>query len=359
MNLGAVVQNLTGISDQLGNVSLSWSGISVLTITYLTNGSFAQPDPQVTQIEVKALGGGAGGAACWYVAGLNNGTAGQGGAYADAFFAPSALAYPVAITVGAAGVGGPFGNSGPVYGTSGGVTSFGSYIVANGGSAVANQPAATASVTGAASYSTENGGITVTGDVQPPSTVYAGAAGGEAIPGGFNSPPVAGGVAIGGGPGGNGGNAPDGSTATTVAQCNGGNATNYGAGGGGAALHNSSIFGTSGGNGTQGICIIAQTYPAATGYDVYRDGVYIGTTASTSFVDSPGSGSFTYKVVAIVNNAEASQAGETVVVTVSVPPAAAYGRFVGSAVYPAVQVSRVGDIKPRIWPAKKNNTVQA
>lgn len=37
----------------------------------------------------------------------------------------------------------------------------------------------------------------------------------------------------------------------------------------------------------------------------------------------------------------------------------AYGKFVGSPVFKAVQASRVGDIKPRIWPSKKNNTVQA
>lgn len=37
----------------------------------------------------------------------------------------------------------------------------------------------------------------------------------------------------------------------------------------------------------------------------------------------------------------------------------AYGRFVGSPVFKAVEISRVGDVIPRIWPAKKNNTVQA
>jgi hypothetical protein len=37
----------------------------------------------------------------------------------------------------------------------------------------------------------------------------------------------------------------------------------------------------------------------------------------------------------------------------------AYGKFVGSPVFKAVEISRVGDVIPRIWPAKKNNTVQA
>jgi len=35
------------------------------------------------------------------------------------------------------------------------------------------------------------------------------------------------------------------------------------------------------------------------------------------------------------------------------------GKFVQSAVYKAVELAQVGDIKPRIWPPKKNNTVQA
>lgn len=37
----------------------------------------------------------------------------------------------------------------------------------------------------------------------------------------------------------------------------------------------------------------------------------------------------------------------------------AYGKFVGSPVFKAVEIARVGDIKPRIWPTKKNNTVLA
>lgn len=37
----------------------------------------------------------------------------------------------------------------------------------------------------------------------------------------------------------------------------------------------------------------------------------------------------------------------------------AYGKFVGSKVFKAVQAGRVGDVRPRIWPTKKNNTVLA
>lgn len=37
----------------------------------------------------------------------------------------------------------------------------------------------------------------------------------------------------------------------------------------------------------------------------------------------------------------------------------AYGKFVGSKVFKAVEASRVGLIRPRIWPTKKNNTVLA
>lgn len=37
----------------------------------------------------------------------------------------------------------------------------------------------------------------------------------------------------------------------------------------------------------------------------------------------------------------------------------AYGKFVSSPVFKAIEMSKVGDIKPRIWPSKKNNKVQA
>lgn len=35
----------------------------------------------------------------------------------------------------------------------------------------------------------------------------------------------------------------------------------------------------------------------------------------------------------------------------------AYGKFVGSKVFKAVEIGRVGDIRPRLWPTRKNNTV--
>lgn len=35
----------------------------------------------------------------------------------------------------------------------------------------------------------------------------------------------------------------------------------------------------------------------------------------------------------------------------------AYGKFVGSKVFKAVEIGKVGSIKPRIWPTRKNNTV--
>jgi hypothetical protein len=108
------------------------------------------------------------------------------------------------------------------------------------------------------------------------------------------------------------------------------------------------------------VLITTLTYPIADSFDVYRDGVFIGNTTAPNWTDaSPLSGSHTYKIVALYGFTEATQGAESIVVQVSVPPAAVYGKFVGAAVYPAVQVSRVGDIQPRIWPAKKNNTVQA
>lgn len=302
----------------------------------------------VTQLEVQALGGGAGGGAgqightapSW-------GQGGAGGNYVDAIFLPSAFSFPVSVVIGSGGVGATDTNSGFYSGANGtdtylGVSINNCYVYAYGG-----QPSPPNSIAnGAQSYTTEKGGQ----NGVTPNTTNAGGAGAG---GGTGHETWSAAGSSSSGPGGTGGSSPSSGPSDT-----GGVGGNYGAGGG-AGAHFSTGAGA-GGNGAPGVMVIIASYPGtATGFNVYRNGVLIGNTTTEQWTDSPPSGSQTYKVVAVYGQIEAAQGAETVTVQISVPPEEAYGKFVGSPVFKAVEISRVGDVIPRIWPAKKNNTVQA
>ncbi|HXS14421.1 MAG TPA: hypothetical protein VN734_17110 [Acidobacteriaceae bacterium] len=340
-----VITGLIG-SPGSGDVLLSWSTTSTLQTTYTANGSFPAPDSGVTQIEVQALGAGGGGGAGPAASG--EGYAGYGGAYVDAFFSPSNLAYPVAIVIGVGGV----GATGPTWsstGTAGTDTTFGTYITAQGGSHY-NAALATYAVTNASSYTGEDGGYQETGGSSG-DTTHAGAGGGSTQGTGLPPQTVRGGICS-SGPGGTGGNAPG-------PYGNGGNGTGYGSGGGGGT--GSPTFNGTGGNGAGGWMQITQTYGSpADSYNVYHNGVLIGNTTSTSFDDpNPPTGAVTYKVVAVLGGVEQTNGSQQIIVNVSPVLINIGGKFVQSAVYKAVELAQVGDIKPRIWPPKKNNTVQA
>jgi Concanavalin A-like lectin/glucanases superfamily len=98
-------------------------------------------------------------------------------------------------------------------------------------------------------------------------------------------------------------------------------------------------------------------------YTVFRNGSEIGqvlTAGVTSYTDALVivGGTYSYKIAAQdgSDNLVSDYSG---LLAVTIPPRLQniYGKFVGSAVYKAVEISRVGDIIPRIWPSKKNNTV--
>lgn len=343
---GPVIVNLSGSYQALAT-TLSWNTAQTVQSTFVSNGSFSQPDVDVSQLEVVALGGGAGGGAG--PAPSSQGYGGYGGAYANAFFSPGALTYPVSVTIGVGGSGatGPTWNSTGAPGTD---TIFGTYITAHGGTFYPN-PTATAVVTGATSSTTESGGGYNSGGGLNADTTHAGAGGGATQGTGLPPQTVRGGICS-AGPGGNGGNSPG-------PQGNGGNGAGFGSGGGGGT--GSPTFNGSGGNGTNGAVIVTQTYASpADSYDVYRDGTLIGNTAGTVFDDqNPPAGAHTYRVVAVISGVEQPGGGQQITITVQPTTINLGGKFVPSPVYKAVEVGQVGDIKPRIWPAKKNNTVHA
>jgi hypothetical protein len=97
------------------------------------------------------------------------------------------------------------------------------------------------------------------------------------------------------------------------------------------------------------------------GYLVFRDGVQIAWVSVfdvQSYADTtvvPG-GTYVYTVAA-ASALGVAISPQSSPITVATHPLSVYGKFVGSRVFKAVEIGRVGEIKPRIWPSRKNNTV--
>lgn len=136
-----VVAEFTGANSNNSNIV---SAPTVVTQVFLTSGTWTKP-VGAQQVAATVLGAGAGAGGAASVPGAvdatpASGCGGGGGGYAKISFVASAVAATIAITVGAAGVGGAgatTGNGGPQIngspGTDGGSSSFGTLVVANGG----------------------------------------------------------------------------------------------------------------------------------------------------------------------------------------------------------------------------------
>lgn len=97
------------------------------------------------------------------------------------------------------------------------------------------------------------------------------------------------------------------------------------------------------------------------GYDVYRNGVSVGTfLGGPSFIDTvPVGGIYTYNVAAWDGTADISDLSAPLVLNVSAPVVLRYGKFAGSRVFPPTLLVDAGNIKPRVWMPKENITVKA
>lgn len=97
------------------------------------------------------------------------------------------------------------------------------------------------------------------------------------------------------------------------------------------------------------------------GYDVYRNGVSVGTfLGGPSFIDTvPVGGIYTYNVAAWDGAADISALSAPLVLNVSAPVVPRYGKFAGSRVFPPTLIVDAGNIKPRVWMPKENITVKA
>lgn len=372
---------------------------------------------------IAAGGGGSGAVAITNGTGFPAGAGGAGGGFVFVTGAdPSLFSSPVAITVGTAGVGGAGGSETtgvtivpPVAGTTGGNASFGSYLTATGGTGGANDQSnpplggtasstvmgatATAGGTGGLALDIHNAGTPAASTVSSPSgggggvgntnnpqsagaggavsglSLTGGAAGlGKTQPGGGPNTTLVGGsgspgnASVGYSPGSGGGGGGVSFLQNSDTNCNaiGGNGAagggyGSGGGGGGAAIGctdvTSTNVGGNGGAGGPGVVVVTENFQPPDSYNVYRNGTLIATgITGLSLTDpTPGGGDITYVVTAVYSGQES---GDSNPVTLNFL-APVYGKFVGSAVYPAVEISQVGAIIPRIWSSKKNNTVQA
>jgi hypothetical protein len=288
-----VVYNL----DQAGGAA-NWQGtgsadIPVDVQVFLSSGTWIKP-PGAEQVQSTVIGGGAGGGSGRRGgAGTvrRGGGGGGGGGYLQRQFSADEVSATEAVTVGAAGVGGPAAtvdNTSGSGGTAGGATSFGERARATGGSQGTGGGSGTGGTGGAASAigggaggtASTTGGVGAIGARNPN---YAAGSSGAGAGGGITTADAAnrGGTSAanisvqsvdslaGVAPGGNGetpaanaagthlpGRSGGGGAGGAAGGGMGGDGRDYGgAGGGGGASTNGANSG-SGGNGAPGVCVV-------------------------------------------------------------------------------------------------------
>lgn len=219
---------------------------------------------------VEILGGGGGGGGTDTVTGQGN-TGGSGGAsgYSRRLFTSATIGASQGLVIGAGGAGGAIGNN---PGVTGGNSTFGAFLTANGGVGGAAGSVGNSPRTGGAGGTATGGDINIDGqygyyggaNTGGSPEFYASNAGGSAMYG-------AGGFGTDGG------------------QVTGANATGYGSGGAGGINYTSGgpIGGAAGGDGSDGIVIITEYGP----YGVLPPINPIS--ISVTVYDTPGAGTFT------------------------------------------------------------------
>lgn len=420
MSNGAPPVDLTGTWSIFNQTTLSWSIEDTITTAFTAGGMFNN-DLLAASMDVAVIGGGGGGAGGTGIAAGATSPAGGGGNGAGFALltgvSPSLFSPTVAVTVGAAGVGGQggFGSTtvftAPQVGTDGGNSSFGSYLTSAGGPGgthnipVTGGGVAASTISGATLETGGAAGPPLTSTVTPaPATTYAPSGGGGGVGGNSsgNHQAGAGGVVaslsllggiggvgivqLGGGPnlvisggsgfpgntagnssgsgGGGGGDCdfPSSQSNNHGTAGNGADGGAYGSGGGGGGTASgcsgtgSDNTGGNGGNGAPGIVMVTQLYDPPDSYNIYENGVLIGNTTNTSFVDlNPVPGLTTYSVTAVYGSTESTPDTITVLNggTVTV-----YGGFAEAEDFPPIMLANLKGIKPRVYVPIQSTTVR-
>ena len=217
----------------------AFSAVNVQTFT--SSGTYTPSSNCIyAYVQICGGGGGGGGAAVTVSPARAVGRGGSGAAYcAKTIYNPTSQT----VTIGAAGSGGAAGNNN---GTSGGNSSFGSILTANGGGygvGGASLASPNYSITG---YTLVNalatgGDINVPGQAPSYAIIFGGATGASSGGGGGNSFLGSGGPSV---------------IAGVTFSINGLNGSGYGAGGGGGC--SAGNIAASGGNGSQGVCVVTE-----------------------------------------------------------------------------------------------------
>jgi hypothetical protein len=213
------------------------------TVYYTSNGTFDKADYswlRAIRVKVQGAGGGGAGATTTTATETLPASGASGGAYAESFITDIAgLSSPVTVTVGAGGTGGTWSLF--TRGGTGGISSFGSAVSANGAlGGVHQNPLGGTYVTPA-----EDGPVTATGDLTIP-----GSASGLSVG-------VQGSIVVGGNGGGSHlGAGRAGPAIFGSAGANGQNGRVFGGGGTGAAQGTDQATARTGGTGAGGIVIV-------------------------------------------------------------------------------------------------------
>ena len=122
----------TNVRDNLNQLATGYTFVE--TVYFTSSGTFTKatyPYLRAIRVRLVGAGGGGGGAGATGVSQASQGDGAGGGGYAEKFITDIAgLASSVTVTVGAGGAGGVHGSSN---GASGGASSFGADVAANGG----------------------------------------------------------------------------------------------------------------------------------------------------------------------------------------------------------------------------------
>jgi hypothetical protein len=263
-------------------------GFIIDSQVFTSNGTWTKPAgvtaTSMTRVRVQAAGGGGGSGRRGTAGNAAGGGGAASGGYSEAWFRTADLPATVAITVGAAGIGGAAvttDNTNGNDGTSGGDASFGTYLLAIGGEKGIGGNTVSGTQGNATTVNSQfvgsNGGMgsTVNGidSVDAPYGVPSGGGGGGGIGGtggsggrtfGYNNNAFTNGGTVAGqsgtngtsfpsyGPGTGGGGGAGSDTPATVNGGDGGNGGNYGAGGAGGGAAENGFNSGKGGNGGGG-----------------------------------------------------------------------------------------------------------
>ena len=218
-----------------------WQTVPIVATGTFTKGNY--PGFRIARVRLMSGGGSGYGAEATTASQCSAGSGGQGGTYAESWVLESAMGTTVTVTIGAGGI----GAAPPSSGTAGGTSSFGSLVIAVGGSAglVGSATNLIGGTNGTSNASSSTGTVIIPGEPGHPSITFGTGISGVSTPRGMS------------GQGGNAGNGMGmgGRGRSLGGNNSGGSGTQYG-GGGGGSINGGVQTALAGANGAIGVCFV-------------------------------------------------------------------------------------------------------